>query len=73
MAWVDEVRFNTRAGVRAAEYVAIRQEFVDAFWKWYHEHDEDVVVSRRVLFFKIELRVWDMLPVFERLFGPKPR
>lgn len=42
-----------------------------AVWQWYREHQDDVVFARRILFFKIELRVRDVRFLIERIAGPE--
>jgi hypothetical protein len=44
----------------------------DAFWRWYDEHAEDVILKKRFLVWTIEVRVKHLRPLFEKLFGQHP-
>jgi len=43
-----------------------------AFWRFYDEHAEDVILKKRILFIKVEVRVRHLKPLFEKLFGKHP-
>lgn len=39
------------------------------FWGWFYAHQDDVIISRKVVFWKVTIHVRDLLPLFEMLFG----
>lgn len=52
---------------------AVRNEIARAAWTFFAENADEVVIARRVLFVKVEVRVRDLRPVFVRLFGAEPQ
>ncbi len=59
-------------GSGAAELTPVQRAALSAvFWEWYRTHSEDVIVKRKVIFFTVTIRVRDLHPLFESLFGPE--
>jgi hypothetical protein len=71
MAVIDTL-FNNRFDLQPATRDKLRRDFSAAAWKWYNEHAEDTVFSRRILFFTIHIKVKDCFDIFVQLFGPQP-
>lgn len=42
------------------------------FWKWFHEHENDLILKRKILIFSVTIKVKDLRVLFEQLFGPEP-
>jgi len=42
------------------------------FWQWYHDHANDKIVKRKILFLRLTILVRDLHPLFVQLFGPEP-
>jgi hypothetical protein len=42
------------------------------FWQWYHDHADDMIIKRKILFLRVTIRVRDLYPLFVQLFGPEP-
>jgi len=42
------------------------------FWQWYIDHQRDVLVKRKLVFFSVTLKVRDLFPLFVLLFGNNP-
>lgn len=40
-----------------------------AFWAWYPDHVDDVVLNRRVWFVTVDITVGELRPLFVLLFG----
>ena len=47
----------------------IKRAIARQFWGWYYTHQNDVIVSRKVLFWKATIYVRDLYPLFVHLFG----
>lgn len=48
---------------------AVRKHISLEFWVWYHQNSDDIVVKRRIVMWSVVVRVRDLLPLFERIFG----
>jgi hypothetical protein len=42
------------------------------FWRWFHEHQKDMILKRKFLFLSVTILVRDLRPLFIQLFGPEP-
>jgi hypothetical protein len=42
------------------------------FWEWYFKHSGDTIVKKTILVFKVTIKVKDVRPIFEQLFGNPP-
>jgi hypothetical protein len=51
---------------------ALRREFGDEVWALYHRHADDVLLTRRVVFLTVTLRVKHARRLFELIAGPEP-
>jgi hypothetical protein len=59
-------------GSGAADLTPVQRVALAAvFWEWYRKHSEDVIVKRKVIVFTVTIRVHDLRPLFEALFGPE--
>lgn len=50
----------------------VRSELGRHFWRWYEEHARTVLLSRKILFFSVHIRVSDLRGLFVTLFGERP-
>jgi hypothetical protein len=41
-------------------------------WQWFSAHRNDVILSRKIVFFSVTVRVHHLESVFVRLFGTNP-
>lgn len=47
----------------------IKGSIARQFWAWYYLNQEHVIIKRRILWVGVTVRVRDLYPVFEMLFG----
>ena len=60
----------TIMGSGAAELTPVQRAALAAiFWDWYRRHLDDVIVKRKIVIFTVTIRVHDLRPLFEALFG----
>ena len=69
---IPETMSATAAAVDAMSEFPVPDPIKEAFWKWYESHKEDVILKKRILFFKVELKVKHLKFIFEKFFGPQP-
>lgn len=69
MAMLDESKLP---GIPAPTAAAAKSAIANAFWKWFAEHKNDVLLERKVLFFSLKIRVNDLRTLFTELFGYPP-
>ena len=66
--------FEGRHGHAVVDSVVrlMRRAFADDVWRFYREHKDDVLLSKRVLVVSITLRVHHARKLFELIAGPEP-
>lgn len=70
MSALSNAQFSATAN--AAQLTPIQKAALSAvFWEWFRNHSNDVIVKRNILFFSVTIRVKDLTPLFEALFGPE--
>ncbi len=42
------------------------------FWKWFDQHQEDIILRKKILAFTVKVRVKDGRRFFEAIFGRHP-
>jgi hypothetical protein len=73
MAMLDEAMVNVPNVAPADLSIdAIREAIAAQAWGWWYVHQDDVIVSRKVLFWTVSIRVRDLHGLFVRLFGEQP-
>lgn len=50
----------------------LRKELADDVWALFHKHADDVLLTKKVLFVTIKLRVRDARFLVELIAGPEP-
>ena len=60
------------AALAAMDVFPVPDSFREAFWHWYDEHSEDVILKKKILLWTVELRVKHLRFLFEKFFGQHP-
>ena len=70
MSALQSAQFN--ASMNAAQLTPTQRIALAAvFWEWYRNHADDTIIKRKVFIFSVTIRVRDLHPLFEALFGPE--
>lgn len=75
MAVIDQVRVNDliTSGSIASDVVAeVKKRISAAFWIWFRAHQDDVLMQKKFLMISVSLRVKQLRPLFNDIFGTEP-
>lgn len=77
MSMIDTAvrRIQVPSGVEIPGTVrdALQAEISKYAWAWFREHTADVIVTRKVWFWTVNITVRDLREVFVALFGQQPQ
>lgn len=71
MAMLDDAMVSVDVSPQDVTIDLIKEAIARQAWGWYDVHKDDVILSRKILFFAVNIHVRDLHGLFVRLFGPE--
>lgn len=72
MAYIDEMQELTAPVVTETSGRIIKSVLAKAAWSFYRQYSEQVILTKKFVFFTFKLKVRDLRGAFEQIFGPEP-
>lgn len=69
MGALQSQNLDAMARARGIDIELLRPVLAAYFWTWYREHQGDTIIKRKVLFFRVTVKVRDLDGLFVALFG----
>lgn len=62
----------TPRGLNEADKAMMLEEVRRTLWRWFFNHQNDVVIRRKIILFSVTIYVHTLRPLFEQLLGAPP-
>lgn len=73
MAIIDRIEFQKNSGLELSVSPIMKAAIVEQIkleiWKWYNENKERVILSKKILFFNVNLQVSHIRFIIEEIAG----
>lgn len=69
MPVLDDIDVTSDNPVDKTTVDIVKSSIASQLWAWAYEHQDHVIISRKLLLWTVKIRVRDLFPLFELLLG----